>query len=80
MIFVGNGSTGIGTIGNGLVDIVCTLPPFLQSGGGGRVEPPTKFSKRDGFTGPQLLDRGCWERGGGNFFQGWLQVAIFTKR
>ena len=27
-------------------------PPFLQRG----VEPPTKFSKRGGLTGPQLLE------------------------
>ena len=32
-------------------------PPFLQGGG---VEPPTR---------PQLLEGGCWERGG-DFFQG----------
>ena len=35
MIFAGNGSTAISTIGNGLEDIVCTLPPFLQGGQGG---------------------------------------------
>ena len=47
------------------------IPPFLQQG----VEPPTKFSKRwGGLTGPQILDVGCWERGG-DFFQG---VAIFS--
>ena len=77
MIFTGNGSTAISTIGNGVEDIVCTLPPFLQGGKG--VEPPTKLSKTEDFTGPQLLDTGCWERGG-DFIQGWLQVAIFTKR
>ena len=38
-------------------------------GGGGGVEPPTKFSKRGGLAGPQLLEGGCWERGG-YFFQG----------
>ena len=43
-------------------------PPLFV--GGGRVEPPTKFSKRGGgLTGPQLLKGGCWERGG-DFFQG----------
>ena len=43
--------------------IVCTLPPaFLQGRG---VEFPTKFSKRGGgLAGPQLLEGGCWERGG----------------
>ena len=31
----------------------------------GEVEPPTKFSKGGGgLTGPQLLEGGCWERGG----------------
>ena len=41
--------------------------PFLLGGG---VEPPTKFSKKKGggLTGPQLLEGGCWERGG-EFFQ-----------
>ena len=39
-------------------------------GGGGRVEPPTKFSKREGrLTKPQLLDGVCSERGG-DFIQG----------
>ena len=38
------------------------------------VEPPTKFSKRGGFTESQLLEGGCWERGG-DFFQG---IEIFT--
>ena len=36
-------------------------PPLSD---GGRVEPPTKFSKRGGLTGPQLLEGVCWERGG----------------
>ena len=49
--------------------IVCT--PDLSArrrGGWGGGEPPTKFSKRGGLTGSQLLERGCWERGG-EFFQ-----------
>ena len=33
-------------------------PPFFA----GEVEPPTRFSKRGGLTGPQLLEGGCWER------------------
>ena len=34
-------------------------PPFMLGGGrGGGVEPPTKFSKRGGLTGPQLLEEG----------------------
>ena len=47
------------------------LPPCAQGGG---VEPPTKFSKRGGLTGSQLLQEGSWERGV-TFFRG---VAIFT--
>ena len=47
--------------------------PALSAGGkgeGGRVEPPTKFSKRGGgLTGPQLLEGVCWERGGVTFFR-----------
>ena len=41
--------------------IVCT-PLFCWE-----VQPPTKFSKERGLTGPQPLDAGCWERGK-NFF------------
>ena len=41
----------------------------------------TKFSnqifEKEGLTGPQLLEEGCWERGG-DFFLG-VGVAIFTK-
>ena len=49
-------------------------PPLLCVGGG--VEPPIKFSKRGGgLTGPQFLEGGCREKGGG-FFQG--GVAILT--
>ena len=35
------------------------------------VETPTKFSKNGvgGLTGTQLLEGGCWERGG-DFFPG----------
>ena len=51
-------------------------PPFLQGEGGGEgVEPPTKFSKREGLTGTQILEEGCWERGG-NFFQGGCNFHI----
>ena len=35
MIFAGNGSTATSTIGNGLEDIVCTLPPLSAGGQGG---------------------------------------------
>ena len=50
-------------------------PPFCRGEGGGRAEPPTKFSKRGCLTGPQLLQGGCWKR------ERWLfsgRVAIFT--
>ena len=50
-------------------------PPLSD---GGRVEPPTKFSKRGGLTGPQLLEGGCWERGG-DFFQGGCNFHIKNK-
>ena len=49
-------------------------PPFFFLQGG--VEPPTKFSKKGGLTGPQLLEGGCWERGG---WQNLVRVAIFNK-
>ena len=53
-------------------------PPFCWG-----VEPPTKFSKREGFTGPQLLEGGCWKRVG-DFLQGRGRggegVAIFTHK
>ena len=39
--------------------IVCT-PPFLLEGRGG-VNLQPNFQK-GGFTGPQLLEEGCWER------------------
>ena len=43
--------------------------PHPPSAGGRGAEPPTKFSKMGGLTGPQLLEGGCWERGG-DLFQG----------
>ena len=50
-------------------------PPPLSAGG---VEPPTKFSKRGGLTGPQLLEGGCWEKGG-DLFQGGCNCHIKNK-
>ena len=55
---------------NNLKSIVCTPPPHSAKGGG-RVEPPTKFSKRGDLTGSQLLE-GDWRES--DFFRG---VAIF---
>ena len=54
--------------------IVC--PPPLSAGG---VKPPTKFSKRGGLTGPQLLEGSCWERGG-DFFQEGAGVQFSRKK
>ena len=49
----------------------------LSAGEG--VEPPTKFLKREGgLTGPQLLEGGCWERGGCIFSRG-LQFSHRNK-
>ena len=49
--------------------IVCPPPPppFLLGRG---VEPPTKFSKRGSFTGPQLLEGVAGKEGGVTFFRG----------
>ena len=35
---------------------MCVPPPPFCRGGGGGGEPPTKFPKREGLTGPQLLE------------------------
>ena len=48
---------------------------FWTLGYVGRVEPPTKFSKRGGLTGSQFLEGGCWEREC-EFFSG--LIAVFT--
>ena len=36
---------------------------------------PTNFSKKGGLIGPQLLEGGCWERGG-TFFRGGCNIHI----
>ena len=51
--------------------------PHLSAGGGG-VETPTKFSKRGGLTGPQLLE-GVAGKEGGDFFQGGCNFHIKNK-
>ena len=43
----------------------CAPSSFFQ-GWGGSIEPPTRFSKRGGLTGPQLLEVNCLKRGGDN--------------
>ena len=43
----------------------------MGKGGGGVVEPPTKFSKSEGLTDSQFLEEGCWEIVR-DFFQGKL--------
>ena len=47
-------------------------PPHVTAcgGGGGGVEPPSKFSERGVFTGPQLLEGVAGKEGG--------LFAIFT--
>ena len=45
-------------------------PPFLQ-----RVKPPTKFSKRRGLTGPQLLEGVAGKEGCDFFQEGVLQLS-----
>ena len=39
-------------------------PPFFSVGEGGRVEPPTKFSKREGLNRTSTLRGGNFEREG----------------
>ena len=41
----------------------CTPPPFLLGVGELGVEPPTKFSKRGGLTGPPFLEGLLGKRG-----------------
>ena len=53
-------------------------PPLSD---GGRVEPPTKFSKRGGLTGPQLLEGGDFFQGGCNFhIKNKLKSEIFNDK
>ena len=51
-------------------------PPPYSSGRG--VEPPTKFSKRGGLTGPQLLE-GVARKEGVTFFREGLQFSHKLK-
>ena len=52
----------------------------LQSHSLGGGETPTKFSKRRGLTGPQLLEGGCWERESDFFHMGeGLQFSHINK-
>ena len=45
------------------------LPPSLSGGGGGGMGLNFHPNFQKGGTGPQLLEGGCWERGG-DFFRG----------
>ena len=42
---------------------VCTAPPYWGGRGGG-LNLLINSQKGEGLTGPQMLGRGCWERGG----------------
>ena len=57
--------------------IVC-IPPSFCMGMGRMVEPLTKFSKREGLTGSQFLEGGCWESGS-EFFRGFVVLTKKTK-
>ena len=54
------------------------LPPQCRKGGGGGGEPPTKFSKKGGLTGPWLLE-GVAGKEGGDFFQVGCNFHIKNK-
>ena len=62
---------------------VKVVHPSLSAGGGGWAS--NQILKKGGLTGPQLLQWGCWERGG-NFFQGEgcnchiIKSEIFDKK
>ena len=49
--------------------IVCTPHLSARGGGGGESSLQPNFKKGGDLAGPQLLQGGCWERGG-DFFQG----------
>ena len=53
---------------------MCT--PLSVGGGGGGVQPPTKFSKRGGLDRTSTSGGGCWERGGVTFFRGGCNFHI----
>ena len=46
---------------------------------GGRVEPPTRFSKSGVLTVPQFLEGVCWERGGDFIQEGGVQFSHKNK-
>ena len=57
---------------NGKVQDPLKLIITSLAAGKSGIEPPIKFSKGGGLTGPQLIKWGCWERGG-CLFHGGLQ-------
>ena len=52
------------------IDIVCSPPPASLSAGGEEGWTSFQFFKKEGLTGPQLLEEGCWERVGWLFPRG----------
>ena len=55
---------------------VCTPPHLLPSCREGGVKPQTKFSKRAGLTGPQLLEGGLLGKRGVTFFTKCVCVCV----
>ena len=51
-----------------LLKMLHSVHPLPFCRGEGRVEPPTKFSKRRGLDTTSTPAGGCWKRGG-DFFQ-----------
>ena len=63
---------------NGKVQYPLKLIITSLAAGKSGIEPPIKFSKGGGLTGPQLIKWGCWERGGA-FFMGGCSFYIKNK-
>ena len=47
-----------------IINPLCAPPPPPPLSAGGGAKPSTKFSKRGGLKGPQLLEGVCWKSGG----------------
>ena len=61
---------------------MCTSRPNAERAeGGGGGEPPTKFSKKGGLTGPWLLEGGDFFQVGCNFhIKNKLKSEIFNEK